>query len=383
MHETLGRRPISRLPARWVRVGPAGRWAGFTLCGLVGLTLGVAWTLALASAAGRPGWLVLVLAGGMVAALLAVAAAEALVAGRPRLVCFHSEVAALAVAAGAVALVGQPVLASLDLAVPGLAIFLACGRVGCLVAGCCHGRPAAWGIRYGPRHVAEGLAPEYVGVPLFPVAAVEAVALVMLAGVSTAVVLAPGVAGAALASYLLVHLGVRFWLEFLRGDEGRSHLAGLSEAQWTAVVVTAGLCVAAIAGWPGLPSWLPLASAAGLAVGVALVATQPERVRLRGADHVRDLARVVRCADAARGGLVAATTGLGVRVSASHGPDGHGAVVWHYAFSRSSPALRPADAAALGRLATSVGLGSRMGRTPMIRSGNGVYHLESKSEGRV
>jgi len=375
VHGWQGSRPVSRLPERWVRVGPGDRWAGFTVCGVVGLALGTALTLVLAAATGHPVWLVLLLAGSMVAALLVVAAVEALVAGRPRLVCLHSEVVALVVAAAVLALLGQPVLASLDLTVPGLAIFLACGRIGCLVAGCCHGRPASRGIRYGVRHAAEGLAPEYVGVPLFPVAGIEAVALAGLAGVTSAIVLADAVPGAVLAGYLLAHLGVRFWLEFLRGDEGRSHRAGLSEAQWTAVLVTGGLSLGAVAGWPGLPLWLPLASAAGLAVGVALAASRPERIRLRGAEHVRGLARVVRGADAARGGLVAATTSLGVRVSASRSPDGQGAVAWHYAFSRSSPPLKPGDAAELGRIASAVGNGGRPGSAPLHCSGNGVYHL--------
>ena len=31
MHGWRGPRRISRLPQRWVRVGPAGRWAGFRL----------------------------------------------------------------------------------------------------------------------------------------------------------------------------------------------------------------------------------------------------------------------------------------------------------------------------------------------------------------
>ena len=68
-----------------------------------------------------------------------------------------------------------------------------------------------------------------------------------------------------------------------------------------------------------------------------------------------DLARIIRCADAARGGLVTATTNLGLRVSASHRYDGPGAAAYHYAFSRASQALGAADAAALARIATAVG----------------------------
>lgn len=358
-----GHEPAGRIVDRWVRVGPGRRWAGYTLCGVVGLTAALVWTLALADDAA----LVLLLVTAMAGALLATAAVEAL-AGRPRLVCLHAELAALAVAAGTLALTGRPVLASLDVAVPGLALFLACGRVGCLVAGCCHGRPAARGVRYGPRHLVEGLPAEYVGVALFPVPAVEAVALVAIAGVTTAVVLDRAVAGAALAVYLVTHLAIRFWLEFLRGDD-RPHLAGLSEAQWTALAGTVGTAVAVTAGRPLLPWWLPTASATALGIGVVAVLVRADRAALRGPGHVREVARVVRCAAAARGGVVATTTTLGVRVSASCRTDGPG--LCHYAFSRAVP-LPPADVALLWRVARHVGPApTPAGRLVSLR---GVHH---------
>lgn len=304
MHAGVAEHATARLTERWLRVGPSGRWAGFTVCGIVGLGLAMAWTLALTVVTDRPAWLVPLLAGGMVAAMLSVGAIDGVVAGRPRLVCFHDEFAALAVAAGLVALTGQPVLPTLDIAVPGLAIFLVFGRLGCLIASCCHGRPAVRGIRYGARHVVEGLAPEYVGVPLIPVAAFEAAALAVLAVVTTGMNLAGATAGAAFATYLLGHLGVRFWLEFLRGDEGRPHRAGFSEAQWTAMGVTAGLVVTDFAGWSVLPDWLPLVATAAMLAGVGVVATRADLLRLRTPAHVRELAAVVRCSAAARGGLI-------------------------------------------------------------------------------
>ena len=39
-----------------------------------------------------------------------------------------------------------PVLPYLDLTCLGLGIFLVCGRQGCLMVGCCHGKPCGWGI---------------------------------------------------------------------------------------------------------------------------------------------------------------------------------------------------------------------------------------------
>lgn len=371
-----------RLPERWVRVGPGGRCAGFTLCGVVGLVAAMGLTLAIAVAAGRPAWLVLVLAGSMVGALLAVAAGEALVVGHARLVCFHAEMAALVVAAGVLALARQPVLASLDVAAPGLAVFLAGGRVGCLVSGCCHGRPAAWGVRYGASHVAEGLPVEYANLTLLPLPALEAGALVAMSAATTAVVLGPAPAGAALITYLLAHVAVRFWLEFLRGDPGRPHLAGLSEAQWTALAVVGAACLAAAAGWrPVLP--VPaFAAAVAVVGGVAMVAVRAQQERLRHPAHALAVARLVRGADATRGGLVTAVTPLGVRISASHRGDEQGGLTCHYAFSRPAPAaaLRPAEAAALARMALAVGPGGPR-QTFAHLSAGGVYHVATGDAG--
>jgi prolipoprotein diacylglyceryltransferase len=284
MHTLQGSAQASRLPDRWVRLGRTGRWAGFTLCGLIGLVLALGWTMPLAITTGHPPWLVPLTAGTMVTALVVTAEFEVLVTGRPRLVCFHSVAVALAAAAGVVALTGQPILSALDIAAPGLAAFLACGRVGCLVSGCCHGLPAARGIRYGPRHVKEGLAPEYAGVPLVPVAAIEAVGLLVLAVITTVVVLSPAAAGTVLAGYLLLHVGLRFWLEFLRGDRGRPRFGGLSEAQWTALGVTGVLVWAVTGGWTGLPLWLPLTVAATLMTGVVVSAEPRSRRAELGAD---------------------------------------------------------------------------------------------------
>jgi hypothetical protein len=366
-------REPSRIPERWVRFGPGGRHAGFTACGLAGLALAVVWTAGLAAAAGRPPWLVPVLAGGMVSALLVVAAVEALRTGRPRLVCFHCEAAALLAAAAATGAAGQPVAASLDVAVPGLAVFLVCGRVGCLVAGCCHGRPAARGVRYGTRHVAEGLPPEYTGVPLLPVAAFEAAALAAMAVAATALVLTGAPPGTALAGYLLAHVAVRFHLEFLRGDDVRAQAFGLSEAQWTALAVTGAVGAATAAGVLPVP-WQAFAAAAlPTAAGAVVAVTHRRRLALRDAGHVREVARVVRGAAAAHGGLVSATTRAGVRVSAS-GPAG----AQHLAFSRDRPALAVAEAALLARQAAAVEPGDR---TAMYRSGNGVFHVTPAGRG--
>jgi hypothetical protein len=145
-----------------------------------------------------------------------------LLAGREALVAFEH----IWVAFGAVALVrwaaGSPVLPGLDVLAVGLCPFLAAGRIGCLTAGCCHGRPAAVGVVYPP---SDRLPDRLVGVRLFPAPLVEAAALV---GIGVAgLAMAAGSAGAAAVWVLSAYATVRFGTEALRGDP-RPALCGVS-----------------------------------------------------------------------------------------------------------------------------------------------------------
>jgi hypothetical protein len=105
----------------------------------------------------------------------------------------------------------------LDAVAVGLTAMLAIGRVGCLLAGCCHGRPARRGITYTPAH---DLPARFTNVPLFPVQLVESVWAVLLTVIGVVLIgaSAPGIT-------CLIVLGAqaagRFVLEGWRGDEGR------------------------------------------------------------------------------------------------------------------------------------------------------------------
>ncbi len=156
--------------------------------------------------------------------------------GRESLVLLeHVWVAFGAVTAFLVA-AGGPVLPGLDVLAVAICVFLAFGRVGCLVAGCCHGQPSPFGIVYPPE-----LAPHdrLRGVRLFPLPAVEAVALLVIGAVGF--VLAGGEPGTATVWVLAAYATVRFGTEALRGD-ARPTLAGLS----TARVMAVGQLIAAV-----------------------------------------------------------------------------------------------------------------------------------------
>src|SRR5262245_10171536 len=129
---------------------------------------------------------------------------------------------------------GESPLAYLDPVALGMCAFLASGRIGCLLVGCCHGQPSIVGIRYGPELVGDGFPSWLVGVRLFPVQLVEAVgiAAIGVVGVVLAVSTAPGTA---FVWFLLAYSVLRFGMEGLRGDE-RSSFAGLSGPRWMALV---------------------------------------------------------------------------------------------------------------------------------------------------
>jgi hypothetical protein len=145
------------------------------------------------------------------------------IAGRESLVLLEHVWFTLACCAGLLLALRQPVAAYLDMLAPPLALFLAFGRMGCLVAGCCHGHPASVGIVYG------GDTP-FAGIRLFPVQAIEAAGLLAISfsGFAMLPFAAPG---NVLAWYLVAYAVMRFGLEHLRGDR-RPYWLGLSQAQW-------------------------------------------------------------------------------------------------------------------------------------------------------
>jgi phosphatidylglycerol---prolipoprotein diacylglyceryl transferase len=122
-----------------------------------------------------------------------------------------------------------------DYAVSGLPLGHAIGRLGCFTRGCCYGAPCPecdWSV------VVEGVARH-------PVQLYEAAANGLVYAALVAIVLRAGPRrpGLTVAAYGVLYGGVRFFMEFLRGDE-RLVWAGLNLAQWTSLAF-----IAAGAGW--------------------------------------------------------------------------------------------------------------------------------------
>ena len=137
----------------------------FQLCGLAGFGAAVAAAFPLGARLGLSLALLAVLAAAAAGTFLVVVLVTRAILGEERLVYYHHELAVLAVAALTLAALGRPVLVHLDVAIVALGVFLACGRIGCAMVGCCHGRPHRLRLggagqlrrlRVGPRAGAEG-----------------------------------------------------------------------------------------------------------------------------------------------------------------------------------------------------------------------------------
>jgi prolipoprotein diacylglyceryltransferase len=215
------------------------------VCAFAGFALAVAAGLALTAAAGRSLAVTAVLALACALTFALQTLARTVLTGEERLVYYHHEIACVAVCALVLRVLGEPVAAYLDIAIAGVGICLAAGRLGCFAAGCCHGRPCAFGVRYGAEHVANGLSARWQGVRLFPVQLLEAVAAAAIVAACCVLALAGVRAGAALALYAVAYGAVRFALEFARGDAGRGRLAGLTQPQWLSLASIAAVALVA------------------------------------------------------------------------------------------------------------------------------------------
>ena len=310
-------------------------------------------------------------------ALVAVATFGALVLAnlRPgsgtRLVYYHHEVAIFAACSAMLVATRRPLLPYLDLTALCVGTFLLFGRVGCRMAGCCHGRPAHWGLKYDQRYVATGFPEHLIGVRLLPVQTIEAGGVLVV--VAYGCLLArTGAPGAALAWYIAGYGALRYTLEFLRGDAGRRIRFGNTQAQWFSVGL--GGAVVAAGALDALPSHhLHTAFLAVMVVAVAVRAGLRRRSHgagvLRDPVHVSELAATL---EALRDPTVPVrATFLGMKVSASV-TAGYDRFVHQYTLSATVGTLARHQAAAIAAL---IGQLHGTQSTLLTGRGTGVFHV--------
>ncbi len=359
-------------------------WSAFQACGVGGLAIAILLTGVLAKLLGLTLWVIAVIALSAVMTFFALVLATKIITGEEKLIYYHHEIAVMASSILLLWLLQQPILLYLDLTILGVGIFLACGRFGCFMVGCCHGRPHFWGVLYGNRHAEAGFTPYFVGIRLFPIQLVESLYVLGVVIIGSILVLNGLQPGTALAWYVVTYDLGRFFFEFLRGDPDRPYYLGFSQPQWIS------LTLMLIVLWLETIEVLPFALwhfGATAWVGVTMIAVTLHRYYrktpkhlLLHPQHVREVAQaLISLSIAVETGkgldyaaIPISCTSQGVQISMSQLPHNRGRVE-HYALSSRFSTMTQETARTLSALI--VLLKQFNGSTELIEGSRGIYHL--------
>lgn len=110
-------------------------------------------------------------------------------------------------------------------------LFHVFGRIGCFLGGCCYGIESSFGFIVTGNQLSPGIN----DVRRFPVQLVEAGCNLIIFFVLLFLYKKGRAKDKLVYIYLLIYPAVRFCLEFLRGDEIRGFLFGLSTSQWISI----------------------------------------------------------------------------------------------------------------------------------------------------
>jgi hypothetical protein len=354
-------------------------WWGAGLISGTLLILGLAWYLNLS---------VLLMFGlDLVAILTFVALAffTKIVTGQEELKNYHHQLTILLVAAGLLWLLNQPILPYLDILMLGVGLVVALGRIGCLMVGCCYGKPHPWGVCYQQQHVAAGLPPYLLKVRLFPVQALESLWVFGLVGLGAVLSLSGPPPGTVLVWYFIGYSLGRFYFEFLRGDPDRPYWASLSEAQWTALGLLALTLGAEVVGLLPWQSW-PVGVA--LALVLTLIITQKRQLQADGKYqllhpyHIKEVGELILSLDTAPvvhppGPALSPVdlrpTSRGIQLSAGRIEAGDKSV-FHYTLSKTKGPMSQESAEIIARLI--IQLKAISDSSQLIKGQqSGIFHL--------
>jgi phosphatidylglycerol:prolipoprotein diacylglycerol transferase len=147
---------------------------------------------------------------------------------------------------------GASIPAFLDRVALGLGVVYALVRTGCFLSGCDYGVPTAsfFGVRYpadslaAADHAMRGLVPDgSMSLPVHPTQLYEGAGALAASGVAWWVRRRQAPAGVAFAVWLALYGIARGLVEMVRGDVTRGAYLGISTAQWTSIVIVAGVVV--------------------------------------------------------------------------------------------------------------------------------------------
>jgi Prolipoprotein diacylglyceryl transferase len=209
--------------------------------------------------------------------------------------------------------------------------------MGCLNVGCCHGKPARRGVVYRHEHVEAGFTHYYEGVPLFPVPLVESAFVFMVLIFGVVLVLRHSPPGTVLILYTVAYGAFRFIIEFYRGDPERPYWKGVSEAQWTSLLLITVSAVLGVAGLLPLYGWHLLMSLVLFFAVAVIILRKDIFIKMTSPRHVRQIASAIVKPEEMlkRKGQVTVDvfqTDLGLSLSKGRMTD-NGSVITHYTVS--------------------------------------------------
>jgi phosphatidylglycerol:prolipoprotein diacylglycerol transferase len=131
----------------------------------------------------------------------------------------------------------MPIWKTLDALTVGLALGQMFGRVGCLLGGCCFGRPT--GGAFGVRLYGANVPPSLRGVPLHPTQLYEAVGMLVLFCGLLWLHRRRAFDGQVFLVFFIAYPVLRSFIEFFRGDASRGYvLEGvLSTSQFLSILI--------------------------------------------------------------------------------------------------------------------------------------------------
>jgi hypothetical protein len=364
-------------------------WSPYQVCGYTGFALAVLLGMALVLIHGLLLWVLALMTPTTALTFFGLAMVTKIITGKEQLIYYHYEIAVMTAVALLVWLLGQPVLPYLDVTILGIGTFLVCGRIGCLMVGCCHGRPHRFGVCYREEHARVGFTPYYVGVRLFPIQAVESLWVLSTVLVGVIFVAKRYPPGTAVAWYIISYDIGRFFFEFMRGDPLRPYLWGFSVGQWTSAVLMAVVVWLELLGPVPYEPWHGAATAALVLVMAVVALTrhfhEPAKYRLLNPRHVREIAQAVELVSHLAGARPVGNNGnvmpdnipvqytsLGICISASLLPEGS-ARLQHYALSCQDNHMTEEIAQIIAGVILTIK--HTFNSKELLRGRHGVYHV--------
>lgn len=115
------------------------------------------------------------------------------------------------------------------------------GKIGCFMAGCCHGKICSPSIGVVYHHPLSQAHP--LDTPLYPVPLIDATIIFGAALFLIWYAKRKQFAGELMLVYIFIYATARFFTEFLRGDDDRGFIGALSQSQWVSIglLIVAGI----------------------------------------------------------------------------------------------------------------------------------------------